>query len=89
MSSRKDLIILCRFRGHSIFRRMLKSPSRLTRLNALVRSMKAMYRGSVVPCISPGVGEGRKSCLLLSVVCRNRIGIQDRHVQLVTGGVCA
>ena len=28
--------------GHLIFRRMLKSPSQLTRSNALVRSMKAM-----------------------------------------------
>ena len=45
MSLWKDLIILCRFRGHPIFRRMLKSPSRLTRSNALVRSMKAMKRG--------------------------------------------
>ena len=28
--------------GHPIFRRMLKSPSRVTRSNALVRSTKAM-----------------------------------------------
>ena len=38
---------------------------------------------SVIPCISPGVGEGRKSCLLFSVLRGNLIAIQDRHVQPV------
>ena len=42
ISSWKDLIMLCSLGGKPIFRRMLKSPSLLTRSTALVRSMKAM-----------------------------------------------
>ena len=41
----KDSIMLCTLGGQPIFGRTLKRPSLLTRSNALVRSMKAMYKG--------------------------------------------
>ena len=40
VKKRPDHVV--KLRGAPIFRRMLKSPFQLTRLNALVRSMKAM-----------------------------------------------
>ena len=41
----KDSIMLCNFGGQPIFGRIWKRPSLLTRSNAFVRSMKAIYRG--------------------------------------------
>ena len=41
----KDSIMLCNLGGQPIFGRTLKRPSLLTRSNALVRSMKAIYKG--------------------------------------------
>ena len=41
----KDSIMLCSLGGQPIFGRTLKRPSLLTRSNALVGSMKAMYKG--------------------------------------------
>jgi hypothetical protein len=44
MLSWKDLVMLSNFGGHPIFARILKRSSLLTRLKALVRSMKANQR---------------------------------------------
>ena len=41
----KDSTMLCSLGGQPIFGRILNRPSRLTRSNAFVRSMKAMYKG--------------------------------------------
>ena len=45
MSVWKDSIMLCNFGGQPIFGRIWKRSSLLTRSNAFVRSMKAIYRG--------------------------------------------
>ena len=44
----KDSTMLCRLGWQPMFGRTLKRPSLLTRSNALVRSMKAMYKGIIM-----------------------------------------
>ena len=82
MLSWKDLIKLCSFGGHPIFRRMLKRPSLLTRSNALVRYMKAMNSGFAVLCISPAADGARGSCPRLSGWHGSHTGCQDTLVVL-------
>ena len=84
MFSWKDLIKLCSFGGHPVFRRMLSRPSLLTRSNALVRSMKAMNSGSAVLCISPAADGARRSCLRLSGWHGSHTGFQDTLVLLAS-----
>ena len=77
----KESIMLCNFGGQSIFGRIWKRPSLLARSNAFVRSHGSDIQGHhVVLCTSPGVGEGRRLCLLLTFQLRGRTVIQDRHV---------
>ena len=74
----KDSIMLCNRGGQPIFGRIWKRPSLLTRSNAFVRSMKAIYGASVVLSTSSGVGEGRRPCLLLIFQLGSHTVIQVR-----------
>ena len=73
-SSWKDLIMLCSLGGKPIFRRMLKSPSPLTRSNAFFAL-----------CTSPPVDGERISCPLWNVLLGSHIGTLGRRVRLAVG----
>ena len=82
--------MLCGLGGQPIFGRTLKRPSLLTISNALVRSMKAMYKGIkyyAVLCTSLVTVEGRRSCLLLTVQHGSHIVTLDRYAPPASGGV--
>ena len=72
--------MLCNFGGQPIFGRIQKRPSRLTRSNALVKSMKGVYKGICSSLHFSRSWRREKTMSIVDLQLGSRTAIQDKHV---------